>query len=62
MGKIKEAEFPQMAQRPDSNKTISEAQASTTNNISQKQQNINNDTSIRYSMPLIISMIFHLVI
>ena len=32
LGKIKEAEFPQVAQRPDS-KTICEAQASSINKI-----------------------------
>ena len=39
LGKIKETELPQVAQRPDS-KTIGEAQVSTDKNISQKANNV----------------------
>ena len=40
LGKIKEAEFPQVAKMPDS-KTIDEAQASTNNSIPSSQENVN---------------------
>ena len=49
LGKIKEAEFPQAAQRPDS-KTISEAQASFTNNILQSNNNVKSSASVKHSI------------